>query len=150
MPTAKSFFSKFALPAVCLVASASPLHAQYDNGSLVGSIKDTSGAAIAGVRVSLTNTGTGITTETTTNSTGEYQFPDVRVGVYNVKAVSGGFSNAEADNVTVSVGVRQRIDLSLKVGGTETVVEVSGVELQVETENSERDQTITNYQACRW
>ena len=82
-----------------------------------------------------------------TSSTGEYQFPDVRVGVYDVDATATGFSKAEADRVTVSVGVRQRIDLRLKIGGTETVVEVTGVELQLETESSERDQTITNYQS---
>ncbi len=132
---------------VCLASSLTPLYAQFDNGSLVGTIKDNSGAAVPGVQVTLTNTATGINATTTTNSTGDYQFPDVRIGVYDVTASSPGFSKAEADRVTVSVGVRQRIDLGLKVGGTETVVEVTGVEIQLETENSERDQTITNYQS---
>ena len=143
----RKLFASVAMPVACLVFSLNPLYAQYDNGSLVGTIRDNSGAAVPGVQVSLTNTATGIITATTTNSTGDYQFPDVRIGIYNVTATSSGFSKAEADRVTVSVGVRQRIDLGIKVGGTETVVEVSGVELQVETENSERDQTITNYQS---
>ncbi len=143
----RKLFASVAMPVACLVFSLNPLYAQYDNGSLVGTIRDNSGAAVPGVQVSLTNTATGIITATTTNSTGDYQFPDVRIGIYNVTATSSGFSKAEADRMTVSVGVRQRIDLGLKVGGSETVVEVSGVELQVETENSERDQTITNYQS---
>ena len=51
------------------------------------------------------------------------------------------------NNITVSVGGRQRIDLALQVAGTATTVEVSGVELQLETETSERGQTITNYES---
>ncbi len=48
--------------------------------------------------------------------------------------------------VLVSVGVRQHIDLTLKVGQTATTVEVSGVALQIDTESSERDQTVSGYQ----
>ncbi len=147
MPLSKPLLTMGVLPMVCLASALVPLHAQYDNGSLVGTIKDTSGAAVSGASVTLTNIATGIVSTATTSSTGDYQFPDVRVGVYDVTATSAGFSKAEADRITVSVGVRQRIDLGLKVGSSETVVEVTGVELQVETENSERDQTVTNYQS---
>ena len=45
---------------------------------------DNSGAAVPGVRVTLTSTATEISTSATTNSNGDYQFPDVRVVVYNV------------------------------------------------------------------
>lgn len=62
-------------------------------------------------------------------------------------AASPGFADAIADNITTSGGGRQRIDLGLQVGGTATTVEVSGFALQVETETSQRDQTITNYQS---
>src|SRR5208283_843317 len=58
-----------------------------------------------------------------------------------------GFAPAEAKNITVSVGGRQRIDLTLKVGSAVATVEVSGVALQLETETSERGQTITEYQS---
>ena len=57
------------------------------------------------------------------------------------------FTEAVANNITISVGRRQRIDLYLKVGGTETTVEVTDVALQLETETSERGQTITKYQS---
>src|SRR6202040_333190 len=57
------------------------------------------------------------------------------------------FSDAVAQNITVSVGNRQHIDLTLKVGGTQTTIEVTDVALQIETETSERGQTITNYQS---
>jgi hypothetical protein len=128
------------------------LYAQYDNGSLVGTIRDSSGAPIAGASVKITNTATAGTSETKTNSSGDYEFPSLRVGVYTVSANAPNFSDAVGQNITVSVGNRQHIDLTLKVGAAETTVEVSDVALQIETESSERGQNITNYQseASRW
>ena len=132
---------------VCLVASSGVAAAQYDNGSLVGTIKDSTGAPIPGAQVILTNPATGISATVTSGSTGDYEFPSVKVGNYTVFANAPGFSKAEADNIAITVGNRARIDLGLKIGGTETTVEVSGVALQVEADQSQRDQLITNYQS---
>ncbi len=124
------------------------LHAQYDNGSLVGTIRDKSGAAIPGAVVTITNNATAIATKVTTNGEGDYEVPSLHVGVYNMSASAPGFTDAGANNISISVGGRQRIDLSLNVGATQTTVEVSDVALQIETESSERGQTITNYQSA--
>ncbi len=132
---------------VCLVASTGVAAAQYDNGSLVGTINDATGAPIPGATVILTNPATGISSTVTSGGTGDYEFPNVKVGSYNVVAAAAGFSKAEADNIAVTVGNRARIDLGLKVGGTDTTIEVSGVALQVEADQSQRDQLITNYQS---
>jgi Carboxypeptidase regulatory-like domain/TonB dependent receptor/TonB-dependent Receptor Plug Domain len=125
---------------------AAQLHAQYDNGSLVGTIRDTTGAPIVGATVKITNNATASSTQATTNGSGEYEAPSLRVGVYTISATANGFSDAVAQNITISVGGRERIDLSLKVGGAETTIEVSDVALQIETESSQRDQTFTNQQ----
>jgi len=130
-----------------LVSPSQLLYAQYENGSVLGTIRDASGAAISGADVTVTNTATGVSTETKTSSSGDYDVPQLRVGVYSVAATAPGFSRAVAQNITVSVGNRQRIDLALKVGA-ETSVEVSDVALQIETESSQRDQTITNEQSA--
>src|SRR3984885_706863 len=122
-------------------------HAQYDNGSLVGTIRDASGNPVQRAKIAITNTETGIVTEVTTNGTGEYDVPSLRVGTYKIVASASGFSDAEAENIGVSVGVRQHIDLSLKVGAEATTVEVSGVALQLEAETSERGQTVTKYES---
>jgi hypothetical protein len=121
--------------------------AQYDNGSISGVIRDASGAPIAGATVKITNTATSIATQAVTNGSGEYIASTLKVGSYTVAASATGFSDAVAQNISVSVGVRQRIDLTLKVGGATATVEVSDVALQLETETSERGQTITNYQS---
>ncbi len=139
------------LRAVCFLFFlflSSNLQAQYDNGSLVGTIKDKSGAAIPGAVVTITNNATAVATKVTSNGEGDYEVPSLHVGVYNIAAAAPGFTDAGAKNITVSVGGRQRIDLSLNVGATQTTVEVSDVALQLETESSERGQTITNYQSA--
>jgi hypothetical protein len=133
--------------ALFVVLVSSCALAQYDNGSLVGTIKDATGAPIAGASVTITNTGTSIATTTKTTSAGEYTAPELRAGTYNVTASSVGFGDATAKNIAISVGGRQNIDLTLTVGAATESVEVSDVALQIETQESQRDQTITNYQS---
>jgi hypothetical protein len=136
------------LSLVCgLFSAGSVALAQYDNGSLVGTIRDTTGAPIVGASVTVTNTATGIVSRVKTNGSGEYEVPSLKVGTYKIQSSATGFSDAVANNIAISVGGRQKIDLSLKVGAAEATVEVSDVQLQLETETSERGQTITNYQS---
>ena len=134
------------LLALCLAPASA--HAQYENGSLLGTIRDASGAPIPNADVTIVNTSTAASIKTITDGAGNYDFPQLRVGVYTVTSTAQGFSSAVAQNITVSVGNRQRIDLSLKVGGAEVSVEVSDVALQVQTESSQRDQIITNQQTA--
>jgi hypothetical protein len=132
----------------CIAVLVSPYaHAQYENGSMTGTIRDSSGAPIAGALVKITNKATSASTQTTTNDSGDYDAPSLRVGVYDIAASAPGFSGAVAQSITVSVGARQHIDLTLNAGSTTTSVEVTDVALQLETETSQRDQTVTQYQS---
>jgi hypothetical protein len=122
--------------------------AQYEDGSLIGSIHDATGAAIPNASVTVTNVNTGIVSTTAANASGDYEIPSLRVGVYNIVASATGFATAEARNIAVSVAARQRIDLTLKVGAGATTIEVSDVALQIETASSERGQEITGYETA--
>jgi hypothetical protein len=122
-------------------------HAQYEDGSLVGTIRDSSGAVVSGATVNATNTANGITEKATTTAAGDYEFASLRTGIYTIAATAKGFAQAIAQNITISVGSRQRIDLKLLPGQAQTTVEVSDVALQLETDSSERGQTITNYES---
>ncbi len=133
--------------ALLLVLPALGAYAQYENGSLVGSIHDSSGAAIPNVNVSVSNNATGIVSNVTTNASGDYEVPSLRFGIYTVTAKAAGFADAVAKDITVSVGGRVRIDLVMKIGSAQTTVEVTGVALQLETESSQRGQTVTEYQS---
>ena len=121
--------------------------AQYENGSLIGSIHDATGAALNNASVTATNIATGIATKTTVTASGDYELLSLRAGVYNIEASAPGFAAAVAKNITVSVGGRQHIDLTLKVGQADVqTIEVSDVALQLETASSEHDQTVSEYQ----
>ena len=82
-------------------------HAQYEDGSVVGTIRDTSGAAVAETQVTVTNTATGIQNNVISNSSGDCEVPSVRAGVYRISAAASGFATAIAENITVSVDNRQ-------------------------------------------
>src|SRR5580698_2778129 len=137
------------LPAIAFLLMVPPraAFAQYDTGSLIGVIQDSTGAVIPGVTVTAVSDATGVVYTGMSGSSGEYEIPNLHTGTYKVTAEHQGFSAAVANNVLVSVGVRQHIDLILKVGQTATTVEVSDVSLQVDTEDSERQQTVSGYQA---
>lgn len=122
--------------------------AQFDSGSFVGTVADASGAAIPQASVTVTNIDTGVSVTTKADASGHYEVPALKAGRYHVEAVSSGFSKAIADNITVQVGGRQRLDLTLKAGGVDTTVEVSDVAIQVETETAQRSQGVSNYQSA--
>ena len=134
---------------VCLLACA-PISAfgQFDNGSFIGTVHDASGAVVPGATVIVTNPQTGVSATRTTDDSGSWEVPSLHTGTYQVKISHAGFSDAAANDVTLSVGARQRVDLTLNAAGSAETVEVTGVALELETENSERGQTITGYQSA--
>jgi hypothetical protein len=132
---------------LCALLLPAVAFAQFENGSIVGTVRDGSGAVVSGATVTVTNIGTGVVSTRATNGSGDYEVPELRVGQYNVEVTMTGFALARATDITVSVAARQRIDLTLRQGDTTTTVEVSGISLQVETETSQRGQIITQYQS---
>ncbi|HEY0162144.1 MAG TPA: TonB-dependent receptor [Edaphobacter sp.] len=133
---------------VCLVLLPGKAVAQYENGSIVGTVHDGSGAVVPEATVKVTNVATGVVSTRQTNASGDYEVPALRVGQYNVEATKDGFSISRATDITLSIGARQRIDLTLNVSGTSETVEVTGVSLGVETETSQRGQIVTQYQTA--
>jgi hypothetical protein len=117
-----------------LLGSA-PLHAQVAGATLTGTITDAQGGAVAGAKVSAKNTATGITSETTTNSTGNYNLVNLKPADFVVSVSATGF-NTSTTNVTLTVGAQQELSLSLKIGDTSTLVEVTGAAPVIETENA--------------
>lgn len=120
--------------------------AQFDSAAVVGTVRDERGGAISGAKVTLLNQGTGISQNTTTNENGDYIFPTARIGTYKVTAEMQGFSQGAAENVSITVNARQRVDLTLRVGQvTETVNVVAEAPL-LETDSSSKGQIIASKQ----
>ena len=133
------------LATACVSATVSA-PAQYENGSVVGTVRDSSGAVVADATVTVTNRATGVVSTRQTDGSGDYEVPALRVGQYDVAITHAGFATATATNITVSVAARQRVDLQLNVGEATTTVEVSDVALKIETDQSQRGETVTAHQ----
>ena len=112
-----------------------PLHAQVAGATLTGTITDAQGGAVANAKVTAKNGATGITSETTTNSTGNYNLVNLIPADYVVTAAATGF-NTSTTKVTLTVGAQQELNLALKVGEMSQLVEVTGAAPVIETENA--------------
>ena len=106
------------------VAAPPPPFAQFETATVVGTVRDSSGAVVADAHVMLTNLDTGVTIERSTDAQGNYELFNVRIGRYVVAADKAGFSVAVVDNVRVTVGARLRVDVAMAVGQLTEKVEV--------------------------
>ena len=118
------------------------LQAQFETASVLGYVRDSSGAAVTGATVSLINQETKAQVTAQTNSQGSYQFTDVKIGQYQVTAQANGFDNTSTAPFSVTVNARQRVDVSLKVGSNAETVTVDAAAALLETDSSERGQVI--------
>jgi hypothetical protein len=119
------------------LAAAQTSQAQVLYGSIVGNVKDTSEALIAGASVTIANTGTGQSRETQTDETGAYNFPTVVPGTYQLKVSKEGFIAFTETAVSVAPDSVARLDVTLKVGGITETVTVTGAAAALQTDRSE-------------
>src|SRR6266851_8372615 len=120
---------------VGLLFSATPLRAQVAGATLSGTITDAQGGAVVGAKVSAKNGATGVSTDTTTNSSGFYTIVNLNPADYAVSITASGFRTA-ASKVTLTVGAKQELSLALTVGEVSQTVEVTGAAPIVETTNA--------------
>src|SRR6267143_2389144 len=111
--------------ALGLVFSATPLRAQVAGATLSGTITDAQGGAVVGAKFTVKNGATGITTETTTNSSGAYSIVNLIPANYDVSVSAPGFRTATS-RVTLTVGAQQAMNVALTVGEVSQTVEVTG------------------------
>src|SRR5579863_6266365 len=109
-----------------------------NSSSFTGTVRDSTGAVIAGAAVSVTNIATGGVLKATTNSTGDYLVAGIPAGKYNLEISSQGFKKYEATSIDIAVNQKARVDANLEVGDIATAVSVEGTSVaQVETQSSE-------------
>jgi len=121
-----------------LVSTAVPLRlAAQDNASLWGSVKDPSGAGIAGATVKIKNLETGAERDLLTDEDGRFSAPSLVVGRYQVAAFKTGFRGGARTAVTLVVGQREEVDLALQIGEVHQSVEVSAYSTIVAVTNED-------------
>jgi len=113
-------------------------------GSITGTVKDSSGAAVSGAAVVVASPDRGINRQTTTNSSGDYNESGLAPGAYDVTVTATGFKKYQAKAVKLDVGEKARVDVALEVGSISTEVVVQGENVaQVETQSSELAGTVS-------
>jgi hypothetical protein len=121
---------------LCLFTS-SLLLAQSTGGRILGRVADPSGAVLAGVKVVAINEATGVSQETTTNSGGDYVFPQVAVGGYRVEFDHPGFKKSVQRGVSVDLNQVVTLNSVLQVGETKETVEVTSEAPLVDTTSTQ-------------
>src|SRR5213594_2840119 len=125
-----------------LFLSASPVRAQVDTGTILGTVTDASGAPISGAKVTLTNEGTGAALSTTTGADGVYKFTPLKIGSYKVTASYQGFQTTTQTNIEVNVGTDVVINFNLKPGSVTQTVEVVAAVPVLQTQNASVGQVV--------
>ncbi|HYO81862.1 MAG TPA: TonB-dependent receptor [Bryobacteraceae bacterium] len=120
--------------------------AQFESAAVLGTVRDSTGGAVQGAKITLENTRTGVRSETATDTEGNYQFPSVRIGAYRVSGEATGFKTAIANEFTLTVAARQRVDLTLEVGNVAERIEVTGAATPLETDTSSRGTVVSAQQ----
>ena len=117
---------------------------QTQLATLVGTLTDSSGAALPKATVTVTNVRTGVENTALTNATGDYVVPALQVGEYKVTAELPGFKRLTKTGIVLQVAQKARVDLTLEIGEVTQEVTVEGVAPLINSESAELGQVIDN------
>ncbi len=112
--------------------------------AILGQVTDTSGAAIPGATVTVTNHGTGLRRSVNTDAEGRFNFPQLQPGPYSVRVESAGFDPQQNDSVFSGLGQKQTVAFTLKVAQSRQAIEVSSAPSILNPDNAN---TSTNLNA---
>ena len=117
--------------------------AQVDQGTITGSVQDSSGAVLANAHVTLTNADTGLVLDRDTNASGVYVFSPVKIGNYKLSATAAGFQTTSQENLHLDIQQRLNVVLSLQPGSVSETITVSTAPAVLQTEEATVGQVIS-------
>ena len=139
-------YVRFALTGVFALTASLSLLAQSDNGSIVGFVKDPSGAVVPKAKVTLVNASTGVARQTSTNDAGYYVIPNLPSGDYTMDVEAAGFKKFEATGNKLDPNSTLSVDAALAVGSASDTVEVAASAVTLQTESAAVEKLITRSQ----
>ncbi len=128
--------------AVCLISFDTTVSAQTTSTTILGTVTDSTGAVIAKAKVTVVNTKTTVKREDTTSSTGDFTFPLLDVGVYDVTVEAQGFRPEVRRNIILEINEKVRVDFSLQIGATSEKIEITAETATLRTDDATLGQTI--------
>lgn len=117
---------------------------QSTTGAILGTVRDSSNAVVAGAKVAVINAGTNLRYETQTNSAGEYTAPLLPIGRYQVEVSAPGFRNYRQEGIVLQINQQARVDVALVVGQVSETVEVTADAAVIETTTSSVGKVVDN------
>lgn len=126
-----------AVIALLIFCYSSSLLGQAVTGTLLGTVTDTSGAAVTGAKVSTTAAATGAVHDSVTNESGNYSFPDLQPGTYTVSAEATGFKRVTQQNIGLLSNSSVRVDLTLTPGNVSETVTVTTAPPLLQTDRAD-------------
>jgi hypothetical protein len=114
-----------------------PYLAAAQEGTILGTVTDPSGAAVPNAEVTVLQLSTGTLRTFTTNDAGQYVAPGLPVGKYDVKCTASGFKVDEQHGVVLNVNDRIRTDFQMKVGSKTESISVEANAIAVQSDSSE-------------
>src|SRR5262249_10852545 len=109
---------------------------------LTGYVQDSTGASVPNATVTIKNEATGVSTSLVTTDTGVYRTPSLDPGSYEIRVAAAGFQESVTKNVTLLVGQPRGLDITLQVGATNQVIEVSAGAPLLKTEDAGLGQNV--------
>jgi hypothetical protein len=131
----------------CCIALAVTTWAQVDTGSLVGTVKDASGAMLPGARVTATNIDTGVATTVNTDANGSYVLTPLRIGTYVLSVEATGFEKQVRTGIVLNVQQNIQLDITVSIGSVSQTAVVTSAAPLVETDNASLGDVIAGQQA---
>jgi len=127
---------------ILVLASTMPAWAQYTTARLSGIVSDPSSAVVAGATVTVHDMGTGYTQATKSESTGQYLFPSLPVGTYQITVSMAGYNQYVQKGIVLSVGQAASQNVQLRVGKVEQQIVVTANSAMVTTDSATVGQLI--------
>ncbi len=121
---------------------ATVAYGQAVNATILGVVTDATGAILPNAKVIIADVNTGVSHTVTTNESGNYTFPDLPPGQYNVTAEVTGFKTETRRDVTLLVNSSTRVDMQLQPGNISEHVEVTGAPALLETDRADTGRKI--------
>lgn len=132
---------------IVLLFFSGAAYAQFSS-AIEGSVTDNSDAIIPNANIVLTNTDTGVTQNTASNSAGFYRFSALGVGHYKIAVSAKGFATVTQENIELTAMRVQDVTVKLPIASVETNVEVTGAPSAVETDEAKISSVIDNQQVA--
>jgi hypothetical protein len=132
---------------ICLLATVTAFSQTANNGMILGSVQDTTGAVIPGATVTLSNEQSGWQRSVVSDQQGVYHFLAIPAGTYGVKFEKPGFNLFERQHIVLNAGNSLQINAALSVGASHQTVKVEGgVVNRVDTTSANLQNTISGVQ----